>query len=114
MEVGLPPPAPTSCARSYRPVGNVGSSGGRRQERGPMQLQLSPELEEFREEMRTFFTTEVPQEIRDRVAARRHPTKDDYIQTQRILNAAGLAVPHWPVEWGGQDWTPLQLHIWRE
>ena len=31
-----------------------------------------------------------------------------------ILNAAGLAVPHWPVEWGGRDWTPLQRHIWRE
>ena len=31
-----------------------------------------------------------------------------------MLNAAGLAVPHWPVEWGGQDWTPLQRHIWRE
>jgi alkylation response protein AidB-like acyl-CoA dehydrogenase len=23
-------------------------------------------------------------------------------------------VPHWPAEWGGKDWTPLQLHIWRE
>ena len=35
-----------------------------------MRLQLSPELEAFREEMRTFFTTQVPQEIRDHVAAR--------------------------------------------
>jgi alkylation response protein AidB-like acyl-CoA dehydrogenase len=41
-------------------------------------------------------------------------TKDQYVETQRILNAAGLAVPHWPVEWGGKDWTPLQRHIWRE
>jgi alkylation response protein AidB-like acyl-CoA dehydrogenase len=79
-----------------------------------MRLQLSPELEAFREEMRTFFTTEVPQEIRDTVAARRHLGKDDYVRTQRILHAAGLAVPHWPVEWGGKDWTPLQRHIWRE
>jgi alkylation response protein AidB-like acyl-CoA dehydrogenase len=79
-----------------------------------MRLQLSPELEAFREEMRTFFTTEVPQEIRDTVAAHRHLTKDQYVETQRVLNAAGLAVPHWPVEWGGQDWSPLQRHIWRE
>ncbi|SFL04649.1 acyl-CoA dehydrogenase family protein [Geodermatophilus ruber] len=79
-----------------------------------MRLQLSPEMEAFREEMRTFFTTEVPQQIRDTVAARRDLTKDQYVQTQRILNAAGLAVPHWPVEWGGKDWTPLQRHIWRE
>ncbi len=79
-----------------------------------MRLQLSPELEAFREEMRTFFTTQVPQEIRDTVAAHRHVTKEQYIATQRVLNAAGLAVPHWPVEWGGRDWTPLQRHIWRE
>ena len=79
-----------------------------------MRLQLSPELEAFREEMRTFFTTQVPQEIRDTVAAHRHVSKEQYIETQRVLNAAGLAVPHWPVEWGGQDWTPLQRHIWRE
>ena len=79
-----------------------------------MRLQLSPELEAFREEMRTFFTTQVPQEIRDTVAAHRHVSKEQYVETQRLLNAAGLAVPHWPVEWGGRDWTPLQLHIWRE
>ncbi|RBY97709.1 acyl-CoA dehydrogenase [Blastococcus sp. TF02-8] len=79
-----------------------------------MRLQLSPELEAFREEMRTFFTTQVPQEIRDKVAAHRHLTKDEYVSAQRALNAAGLAVPHWPVEWGGKDWTPLQRHIWRE
>ena len=30
------------------------------------------------------------------------------------MNEAGIAVPNWPVEWGGQDWTPLQRHIWHE
>jgi hypothetical protein len=79
-----------------------------------MRLQLSPEMERFREEMRTFFTTQVPQRIRDDVAMRRELSKDEYVESQRVLNAAGLAVPHWPVEWGGKDWTPLQMHIWRE
>ena len=23
-----------------------------------------------------------------------------------------MAVPNWPVEWGGKDWTPLQRQIW--
>jgi hypothetical protein len=79
-----------------------------------MRLQLSPEMEAFRDEMRTFFTTEVPQEIRDTIAARRHLTREQYVHAQQVLNAAGLAVPHWPVEWGGKDWTPLQRHVWRE
>ncbi|WP_138761209.1 acyl-CoA dehydrogenase family protein [Modestobacter altitudinis] len=79
-----------------------------------MRLHLSPEDEAFRDEMRTFFTTEVPQSIRDAVAAHRELTKEQFVEAQRVLNAAGLAVPHWPVEWGGRDWTPLQRHIWRE
>ncbi|WP_222264175.1 acyl-CoA dehydrogenase family protein [Modestobacter marinus] len=79
-----------------------------------MRLHLSPEDHAFRDEMRTFFTTAVPQSIRDAVAARRELTKEQFVETQRILNAAGLAVPHWPVEWGGRGWTPLQRHIWHE
>ena len=79
-----------------------------------MRLELTPEDAAFREEMRTFFTRQVPQEIRDAVASRRELSKEMWVQSQRILNAAGLAVPNWPVEWGGRDWTPLQRHIWHE
>src|ERR687883_542636 len=79
-----------------------------------MRLHLSPEDEAFRDEMRSFFTTRVPQEIRDAVASRRELTREQFVESQRVLHAAGLAVPHWPVEWGGRDWTPLHLHIWRE
>ena len=79
-----------------------------------MRLELSPENAAFREEMRTFFTTEVPQEIRDAVASRQELSKEHFVASQRILNQHGLAVPHWPVEWGGRDWTTLQRHIWHE
>ena len=79
-----------------------------------MRLRLSEDEVAFREEMRTFFTTEIPQDVRAAVAAGRHVGKDGYITTMRIMNAAGLAVPNWPVEWGGRDWTPLQRHIWHE
>ena len=79
-----------------------------------MKLHLTEEESAFREEMRTFFTTEIPQEIRDTIAAGHHVGKDGVVQTQQILNQAGLAVPNWPVEWGGRDWTPLQRHIWHE
>lgn len=79
-----------------------------------MRLRLTDEEAAFREEMRTFFTTEIPQHVRDTVAAGRHVGKDAYVETMRIMNAAGLAVPNWPVEWGGRDWTPLQRHIWHE
>lgn len=79
-----------------------------------MQLALTEEETAFREEMRSFFTTKVPQEIRDTVASGRHVGKEGIVETQRILNDAGYAVPNWPVEWGGQDWSPLKRHIWHE
>ncbi len=62
-----------------------------------MRLQLSPEEDAFREEMRTFFTTQVPESIREAVAANRDLGREQYVETQQILNAAGLAVPHWPI-----------------
>lgn len=79
-----------------------------------MQLALSAEDAEFRDEMREFFTTKIPQEIRDAVRDRRELTKEHLVESMQILNEAGLAVPNWPTEWGGQDWSPLRRHIWHE
>ncbi len=79
-----------------------------------MRLQLSDEDVAFREEMREFFTTKIPQAIRDKVAARHELSKEEIVESQQAMNAAGIAVPNWPVEWGGKDWTPLQRHIWHE
>jgi len=79
-----------------------------------MQLALSAEDAEFRDEMREFFTTKIPQEIRDAVRDRRELTREQIVESMRIMNAAGLAVPNWPVEWGGRDWSPLRRHIWHE
>ncbi|ROR89795.1 acyl-CoA dehydrogenase family protein [Nocardioides aurantiacus] len=79
-----------------------------------MQLALTEEETAFREEMRTFFTTKIPQELRDTIASGRHVGKEGIVTAQRIMNEAGYAVPNWPVQWGGQDWTPMQRHIWHE
>ena len=79
-----------------------------------MQLELSAEDAAFRDEMRTFFTTQVSQEIRDAVAELRELTREQIVESQQTLNAAGLAVPHWPEEWGGRGWSALRRHIWHE
>ncbi|MFZ3394175.1 acyl-CoA dehydrogenase family protein [Rhodococcus sp. 7Tela_A2] len=77
-----------------------------------MNLKLTEEERAFRDELRTFFTTEIPADVRSKVAAGKPLGRDDFIATQRILHARGLAVPNWPVEWGGQEWTPMQRNIW--
>ena len=77
-----------------------------------MRLQLSDEDAAFQQRMRDFFTTEIPADLRERWAAGGEPDPDDMRTSQRLLNKAGLAVPHWPVEDGGQDWTQLQRHLY--
>ncbi len=82
-----------------------------------MKLALSDEDVKFRDELREFFTTQIPAEIRERARTDSlNFPPDDAITTQRILNKAGLGVPNWPVEWGGgKDWTPpLQRQIWAD
>jgi pimeloyl-CoA dehydrogenase large subunit len=79
-----------------------------------MELRFTPDEIAFRDEVRRFFRTEIPAEIRARVAEGRHLGKEDIVTSQRILNARGWAVPHWPKEWGGQDWTPVQRYIFGE
>jgi alkylation response protein AidB-like acyl-CoA dehydrogenase len=79
-----------------------------------MRLRLTEEEAAFREEMRVFFSTEIPEDIRERVRTGRHLEKDDFVRSMRVMNEAGIAVPNWPVEWGGKDWTPLQKHLWHE
>ncbi len=77
-----------------------------------MRLELSEDDRAFREEMRTFFTTQVPEEIRRTVIEGGELSKEHIVDSMRVLNDAGLAVPHWPEEWGGRGWSELRRHIW--
>ncbi|CAA0121774.1 Acyl-CoA dehydrogenase FadE26 [Mycolicibacterium vanbaalenii] len=77
-----------------------------------MQLALTPEEAAFRDELRNFYRTEIPAEIRERTRVAAEANREDIVTTHKILNDNGLAVPNWPVEWGGKDWTATQQQIW--
>ena len=77
-----------------------------------MRRHLSPEDRELQLQLREIFTTKVPQEVRDKVRLGRVLGRDDIAASHKALHAAGIAVPSWPVEYGGKDWTPLQKAIW--
>ncbi|HEV7334996.1 MAG TPA: acyl-CoA dehydrogenase family protein [Bosea sp. (in: a-proteobacteria)] len=79
-----------------------------------MDLRFTPEELAFRDEVRRFFRNEIPAEIRRKVSEGRGLTREDYVTSQRIMNARGWAVPHWPREWGGRDWTAIQRYIFTE
>ncbi|BBX89372.1 acyl-CoA dehydrogenase family protein [Mycolicibacterium boenickei] len=77
-----------------------------------MQLALTPEEAAFRDELRTFYTTKIPAELRERNRLGLPLGKEGIVTAHKILHEHGLAVPNWPVEWGGKDWTPNQHQIW--
>ena len=79
-----------------------------------MDLRFTPEELAFRDEVRTFIRTALPADIRSKLVEGRRLKKDDLVVWQRILNAKGWAVPHWPAEWGGRNWTPTQHYIFLE
>lgn len=68
----------------------------------------------FRDELRGFFTTQIPLRIREMISAGEPLQKADFVESQRILNGNRLAVPHWPAQWGGRGWDPVRLHIYTE
>jgi len=79
-----------------------------------MDLRFTDEERAFRQEVRDFIDRNLPEATRERMAAGRTPTKEMVVQWQRALNRQGWAVPHWPVEWGGQDWTAIRRFILNE
>jgi pimeloyl-CoA dehydrogenase large subunit len=79
-----------------------------------MDLRFTPEELAFRDEVRSFMRTALPADIRSKLVEGRRLKKDDIVAWQRILNAKGWAVPHWPAEWGGRNWTPTQSYIFLE
>ncbi|NBJ09590.1 pimeloyl-CoA dehydrogenase large subunit [Microvirga arsenatis] len=79
-----------------------------------MDLRFTDDELAFRDEVRDFFRSALPDSIRRKMIDGHHPSKEDLVTWTRILNAKGWAVPHWPVEWGGTDWSPVKQYIFRE
>lgn len=68
----------------------------------------------FRDEVRAFCRSNLPGDIREKLIAGRHASKDDKVRWTRILAAKGWAVPHWPVEYGGTGWSPIKQYIFTD
>ena len=79
-----------------------------------MDLNYSAADEAFRQEVRGWLEANLPKDIQDKVLNHRRLNRDDFVRWHKALAAKGWSVPHWPVEWGGTGWSPIQKHIWDE
>ena len=79
-----------------------------------MDLNYSPEELAFRDEVRGWLQTKLPNDLREKVTNYQELSRDDLLGWHRILAKQGWIAPEWPVEWGGQNWTIVQRHIFEE
>jgi len=79
-----------------------------------MQLDLDSEELAFRDQVREFMRTKLPQTIRDKVLGGREINREDFVTWQRALASQGWGGLGWPKQFGGPGWTPMQMHIFDE
>ena len=76
-----------------------------------MNVYFSPEELSFREEVRTFFRDEMPEDIRRMRESGAELQPDLQVRWQQLLHKKGWAGVNWPVEYGGTGWTPVQKYL---
>ena len=78
-----------------------------------MNLEFSSEDLAFQQEVRGWIEANLTAEMRE--VLQRSPTghlgKELQIEWQQRLAQKGWAVPNWPAEWGGPQWTPSQKYV---
>ena len=93
-----------------------------------MELDLGPEIAQFRTELREWIAREAPEGLSELAdwnmaasgGARRAPRMAEalasplYAEWDRKLSAAKLICPHWPAEYGGQDMDAVRLAVLNE
>ncbi|MCG9915919.1 MAG: acyl-CoA dehydrogenase family protein [Phenylobacterium sp.] len=76
-----------------------------------MNLDLTPEQQAFRDEVRAFFVENTPQSFKARVRAGMRLEPAEFVTWQKLLHARGWGAPSWPKMYGGTGWDPTQLYI---
>ena len=79
-----------------------------------MDLNYSPEEAAFREEVRAWLASNLPPDLKQKVATYTHLSRDDLLRWHRILAKQGWVAPAWPKEWGGTGWNVVQRYIFEE
>lgn len=81
-----------------------------------MDFQFDEGLAEFRLMVREAIHTDLPDDMRDRQRKFGGNQSDphDMLAWTAILARRGWSVPHWPVEYGGLGWSPMQLFVFQD
>jgi alkylation response protein AidB-like acyl-CoA dehydrogenase len=79
-----------------------------------MDITYTAEELAFRDEVRRFLADKLPADISAKVREGKRLTRDDHVRWHAALNARGWLAVHWPKQYGGTGWGPVQRHIFDE
>src|SRR5215467_5088772 len=79
-----------------------------------MDLNYSTEELAFRDEVRSWLRSNLPDDLRQKMESYQELSKDDLLRWHKILAKKGWVAPDWPQEWGGTDWNAVQKYIFEE
>lgn len=76
-----------------------------------MDLSFSQEEENFRAEVQAFLKDELPKELAQKLKLGGAANKAEMEAWHAALNGRGWLAHHWPVEYGGAGWSPVEAFI---
>jgi alkylation response protein AidB-like acyl-CoA dehydrogenase len=79
-----------------------------------MDLAFTPEEQKFREDVRAWVRTNLPEEISHKVHNALRLSRDDLQRWARILGKKGWLGYGWPKQFGGPGWNAIQKHLFEE
>ena len=79
-----------------------------------MDLRLTPEELQFRQEVRAWIKGALPDDIHAKCVLGQRLSKAELMRWQKILHDRGWATPAWARDWGGTGWSAVQQYIFKE
>lgn len=70
--------------------------------------ELKTRAERLRKEVRDFYREVMPADLRDKAHRHQVLSREDYVRWMQLLDRQGWSVAHWPEEFGGKGWSPLE------
>ena len=79
-----------------------------------MDLNLSTDELAFRDEVRHWIRTHLPEDLRRKVVDGHDLGREDLLSWHRILARKGWIAPAWPEDWGGTNWSLTQRYVFEQ
>ena len=79
-----------------------------------MDINFSDADNQFRQEVKDYLENKYPKHVKEKQNNGEQLTKQDMIDYHKSLYEQGWAGYNWPVEYGGNGWSPTQIYIFQE